>query len=141
MAAQHNIEAGSLRLPVPFFDLLMVLLVCFLVFVAPVRPEGTPVSTLDLPTAQGAKASSGKDKDLVPVHPRREANGSWTFELAADGRKLGAEALARHAGGRKVVIVLPAATPVQDLIAVQTALTLNKIAFGLAVKPEKETKP
>jgi biopolymer transport protein ExbD len=138
MTRTYHSEAG-LRLPVPYFDLFLVLIVSFLVFVSPVKPKGTPVSTLDLPTAQGAKAPPGKDKDLIPVLPRREVNG-WTFELTADGRKLGAEALARHAGGRKVVIVLPAAAPVQDLIAIQTSLTLNKISFGLAVKNEQEPK-
>jgi biopolymer transport protein ExbD len=141
MSPKYTSESG-LRLPVPYFDLFLVLIVSFLVFVAPVKPEGTPVSTLDLPVAQGTKTQSGKDEDLVPVYPRRGANnGPWLFKLAADGKKLGADALARHANGRKVVIVLPAATPVQDLIAIQTTLSLNKVSFGLAVKNEQEPKP
>jgi biopolymer transport protein ExbD len=131
--------AGSLRLPVPFFDLLMVLLVCFLVFVSPVRPEGAPHRHVDIPVTRGGSAAASQD--LLPVVPHRDPGG-WTFEIAADGRRLAPDALARQArsSGRKVVVVAPAATSLQDFIDMQAALSAHAIPFGLAVK-NKETNP
>lgn len=131
-------ETGNLRLPVPFFDLLMALLVSFLVFVAP--PEEAATRNLDLPIAHGGKKEGSEN--LLVVLPRRGPDG-WSFETPVDGRKFSPDALATHirASGRKVVIVAPATTALQDFIDIQTALRDRKIDFGLAVRDNKENKP
>lgn len=132
-------EVGNLRLPVPFFDLLMVLLVCFLVFVSPARPDGVATGSVDIPVARGGDPAGGAN--LLPVSPHRGGEG-WTFELVQSGQKLTAGALAAHAAKskRKVVIVASAATPLQTFIDMQAELAAHKVPFGLAVRSE-ETKP
>ena len=136
---ETDTTAGTLRLPVPFFDLLMVLLVCFLVFVSPVRPDGVATRSIDIPAARGGGAVTSQD--FLAVTPHRNSDG-WLFEIADNGRRLTAEALGQHVRptGRKVVVVAPAAISLQDFIDVQTALSAHAIPFGLAVK-NKETKP
>lgn len=138
-ARELSYQAGSLRLPVPFFDLLMVLLVCFLVFVSPVRPDGMATRSVDIPIARGGSTASSRD--LLPVLPHRGPNG-WTFEIAADGQHLTPDALAQHVrpSGRKVVVIAPATTSLQDFIDMHAALSAQAIPFGLAVK-NKETNP
>lgn len=131
-------EAGNLRLPVPFFDLLMTLLICFLIFVAPVRDVDT--RSIDIPVAHGG--NKGDERPLLAILPHRNDAG-WTFEIAVDGRKLSPDALASYAKAqnRKVVIVAPATTSLQDFVAMQSELRSRKIDFGLAVKNSPGAKP
>src|SRR5262249_7570557 len=131
-------SVASLRLPVPFFDLLMVLLVTCLVFVAPVRPD-EDIRAMDLPVAQGGTA--GSTAALMPVTPRRAGEG-WDFEILGEGRTIAPAALAPRATAesRKVILFVPPATPLQDFIAMQSVLTQLKVPFALAVQ-HKESAP
>ena len=131
-------SVASLRLPVPFFDLLMVLLVTCLVFVAPVRPD-QDIRAMELPVAQGGAAGSASA--LMPVAPRRAGEG-WNFEILGEGQAIAPAALAARASAenRKVILVVPPATSVQDFIAIQAVLTQLKVPFALAVQ-HKETAP
>lgn len=131
MSAGENIN--SLRLPVPFFDLLMVLLVTCLVFVAPLPDESkTPAEKLeafDVSIAHGK--TGGTSQNLLPVVPRQ--NGStWVFE--SRGEVLDANALRIKAQGHKVVLVVPPATALQDFVDMQTAMSDLGIPFALAIK-------
>jgi hypothetical protein len=124
-------EVATLRLPVPFFDLLMVLLVTCLVFVQPLRPEGD-VEALDIPIAQGK--GGGSATSMLAVIPKQVAGG-WTFEISGSGEVLAADALAlRATDGRKVVLVVPSATPLQEFVDMQAALSAQNIPFALAIR-------
>jgi len=125
----------NLRLPVPFFDLLMVLLVTCLVFVAPLPVEGEKIEALDISIAQGK--SKATDDHLLPVIPRH-TGGAWTFE--SEGRALSPAELRSTANGRKVVLVVPPATAIQEFVDMQTAMGELGIPFALAIK-HKETAP
>ena len=133
-------ETGSLRLPVPFFDLLMVLPVTCLVFVAPVQPaaDGNDSSTqaLEIPIARGKGAGGGGA--LLPVIPHRSASG-WTFELPGTNRPISAQAIADRAIAeqRKIVVVAPPATPLQDFIDIQATLADTGASFALAIKNQE----
>src|SRR5262249_21198948 len=76
-------SVSNLRLPVPFFDLLMVLLVTCLVFVAPFPSEDGKTQAMDISVAQGTSTPSAES--ILPVVPRHDMNG-WTFALA-DGQQ------------------------------------------------------
>lgn len=135
MSAAQPGAAGvaNLRLPVPFFDLLMVLLVTCLVFVAPLPPEGEPVQALDIVIAQGkSKADAGA---LLPVIPARTAAG-WDFSVPGEAGRVSPEALARRAAAesRKVVLVVPPATALQDFVAMQAVFAALDVPFALAIK-------
>lgn len=132
-------EVANLRLPVPFFDLLMVLLVTCLVFVAPIPPEGEKVQAMDISIAQG-KAAPAADS-LLAVAPRETSNG-WVFAVAGESDALGPDALAQRAiaEGRKVVVIVPPATALQDFVNMQTAITALHVPFALAIK-HKEALP
>lgn len=132
--AEENV--ANLRLPVPFFDLLMVLLVTCLVFVAPIRPDGEKVQAMDITIAQG-KTPSSPDAVLAVI-PHRAGSG-WTFELARKGDMISADALAQRARdeGRKVVLVVPPATALQDFVNMQTAVTSLGLPFALAIQSKE----
>ena len=57
-------------------------------------------------------------------------------ELAAQIVVLGAQALAQRASaeGRKVVLIVPPATALQDFVTMQTALSAMNVPFALAIK-------
>jgi hypothetical protein len=128
-------EVANLRLPVPFFDLLMVLLVTCLVFVAPLPPEKTEtMQAMDISIAQG-KAKTVAPSDVLAVVPQETAGG-WTFQVQGETQSLAAETLAERASaeGRKVVLIVPPATALQDFVTMQTALSALKVPFALAIK-------
>ncbi|MGE4063084.1 MAG: hypothetical protein AB7E79_06925 [Rhodospirillaceae bacterium] len=132
-------EVANLRLPVPFFDLLMVLLVTCLVFVAPLPPEQTEtMQAMDISIAQG-KAKTVAPSDVIAVVPQETAGG-WRFQVQGEGGTVAAEALAARASaeGRKVVLIVPPATSLQDFVTMQTALSAMKVPFALAIKNNKE---
>jgi hypothetical protein len=135
-AAAQNV--ANLRLPVPFFDLLMVLLVTCLVFVAPLRPE-TETTAIDIAIAQGKASPS--PAAVLPVIPRATPQG-WVFEISGEGQMIAAEDLGRRAAAenRKIVLVVPPATAVQDFVNMQMALSAKSIPFALAIK-NKEAAP
>ena len=139
MSAPYNpaAEVTNLRLPVPFFDLLMVLLVTCLVFVAPLPPEGEKVQAMDISIAQG-KATPSADS-LLPV-TARQTPGGWAFTVTGENTALAPAALAERATaeGRKIVLVVPPATALQDLVSMQTIITALHVPFALAIK-SKET--
>ncbi|MGE3335324.1 MAG: hypothetical protein AB7I36_16890 [Rhodospirillaceae bacterium] len=126
-------EGANLRLPVPFFDLLMVLLVTCLVFVAPL-PEGETVQAMDVSIAQG-KAKTVARSDVIAVTPTETAHG-WTFAVQGEKGALAPEALARRATaeGRKVVLIVPPTTALQDFVTMQSALSALDVPFALAIK-------
>jgi len=126
-------EAATLRLPVPFFDLLMVLLVTCLVFVSPIPPDAKTMQSIDIAIAQG-KGEQSADA-LLPVIPRQTARG-WVFESTADKQQVDASALAARAAaeGRKVVLVLPAATALQQFVEMQSTLAAAHMPFAIAIK-------
>lgn len=128
-------ETGSLRLPVPFFDLFMVLLICFMMFLAPTPAPSPDTRSIDIPLSRGA--GSVDPARLIAVLPRREG-ASWSYELAADGRRLAAAGLAALARqqGKKVVLVVPATVSLQHFVEMQGELREQRIEFGLAVKEE-----
>lgn len=145
-AAADAREAANLRLPVPFFDLLMVLLVTCLVFVAPLPPEnakdstpGEKVQAMDVAIAQGQAASSADA--LLPVTARKTAAG-WAFTIAGEKAETAPAALAARATaeGRKVVLVVPPATALQDFVTMQTAIAALHVPFALAIKSQ-EARP
>jgi biopolymer transport protein ExbD len=131
-------SVASLRLPVPFFDLLMVLLVTCLVFVAPVQPEND-VRAVDIPIAQGQGGSVAAS--LLPVVPKRTGQ-SWTFNILGEERAVALDALAARASAdnRKVVLVVSPATPLQDFVGMQAMFAKANVPFALAVQ-NKETLP
>lgn len=132
-------EVANLRLPVPFFDLLMVLLVTCLVFVAPLPPEDNDVQSIDISIAHGKAEQSAAA--LLPVIPRHTDAG-WIFETSSDHQVISAEVLAQRAASedRKVVLVVPPATALQQFVDMQAALAAVKIPFAIAIK-NKETQP
>jgi hypothetical protein len=128
-------EVANLRLPVPFFDLLMVLLVTCLVFVAPLPSEETEtMQAMDISIAQG-KAKTVAPSDVIAVVPQ-DSSGSWRFQVQGERGTLAPEALAQRAGaeGRKVVLIVPPATALQDFVSMQTALSALNVPFALAIK-------
>ena len=129
-------EVSNLRLPVPFFDLLMVLLVTCLVFVAPLPPEGEPIHAMDIAIAQGKSAPSADA--LLAVIPKHTAQG-WSFEVAGEGRVIAPQEVARRATAesRKVVLVVPPATELQDFVGMQAELAALNIPFALAIKSKE----
>jgi hypothetical protein len=132
-------NAANLRLPVPFFDLLMVLLVTCLVFVSPVRSD-TELEALDVSVSRGKSASA--PGALLPVTATR-AGESWVFHVAGDPRQdLTPGDLARRATseGRKIALIVPPATAVQDFVDMQMALSSMGVPFALAIK-NKENAP
>jgi hypothetical protein len=124
---------------VPFFDLLMVLLVTCLVFVAPIRPDGEKVQAMDITISQGKAPSS--PEALLAVIPH-QVGGKWTFELAGKGETLTPEVLVQRARdeSRKVVLVVPPATALQEFVNMQTAVTSLGLPFALAIQ-SKESSP
>lgn len=144
-AASEIQEVANLRLPVPFFDLLMVLLVTCLVFVAPLPEEdkdntpGEKVQAMDVAIAQG-KAAPG-DEALLPVSAHKTATG-WAFTIAGDKAESAPAALAARAAaeGRKIVLVVPPATALQDFVTMQTAIADLHVPFALAIK-RQEARP
>lgn len=126
-------EVANLRLPVPFFDLLMVLLVTCLVFVAPL-PESETIQAMDVSIAQG-KAKTVAPSDVIAVTPSKTAQG-WTFSVQGEKGSIAPEALARRAGaeGRKVVLIVPPTTALQDFVTMQSALSAMDVPFALAIK-------
>jgi hypothetical protein len=133
-------DASSLRLPVPFFDLLMVLLVTCLVFVAPLPSEESEIQAMDVAIAQG-KSGSGGSQALLPVIPRETATG-WAFATSPRGEAVTPQALGERAKneGRKIVLVVPPATALQDFVDMQAALSTLNIPFALAIR-NKESAP
>jgi hypothetical protein len=127
-------DASNLRLPVPFFDLLMVLLVTCLVFVAPIRPEGEPVQAMDVAIAHGGKQAS--PDQLIAIVPHRVGPG-WAYE--SEGKPIAAAELARRATaeGKKVVLVVPSATALQDFVDMQTAIAALHVPFALAIRSKE----
>jgi hypothetical protein len=128
-------EVANLRLPVPFFDLLMVLLVTCLVFVAPLPPEeADTMQAMDISIAQG-KAKTVAPSDVIAVVPQ-EIAGGWQFQVQGEGTSVTPQALAERASteGRKVVLIVPPATALQDFVTMQTALSALKVPFALAIK-------
>jgi hypothetical protein len=132
-------EVANLRLPVPFFDLLMVLLVTCLVFVAPIPQDGEKLQAMDISIAQG-KAAPAADA-LLAVTPRQTTTG-WVFAVAGENDALGPGALAKRATaeGRKIVVVVPPATALQDFVSMQAAMAALHVPFALAIK-HKEALP
>lgn len=126
-------EVANLRLPVPFFDLLMVLLVTCLVFVAPL-PEPESLRAMDVSIAQG-KGKSVAPSDVIAVIPEETATG-WVFSVKGESRNVSPETLAARAisEGRKVVLIVPPATALQDFVTMQTALSQVNVPFALAIK-------
>lgn len=126
-------DAAHLRLPVPFFDLLMVLLVTCLVFVAPL-PEPETMQAMDVSIAQG-KAKKVAPSDVIAVVPQQTAGG-WSFAVQGEQGTVVAEALAQRATseGRKVVLMVPPAMSLQDFVTMQTALSAMNVPFALAIK-------
>jgi len=126
-------DVGSLRLPVPFFDLFLVLLVCFMLFLAPLPDPGVEARDIRLPFASGsAKAEHGK---VLAAFPHRVGN-AWQFEPAGGGRRLTASELAAEAkvGGRKLVLVLAADTPLQTYMDLHAGLGAAGVEYGIAVR-------
>lgn len=126
-------EVANLRLPVPFFDLLMVLLVTCLVFVAPL-PEPETLKAMDVSIAQG-EAKSVAPSDVIVVIPEETSKG-WVFSVKGEPRNVSPKSLAARATseGRKVVLILPPATALQDFVTMQTALSQMNVPFALAIK-------
>ncbi len=126
-------DVANLRLPVPFFDLLMVLLVTCLVFVAPL-PEPETLQAMDISIAQG-KAKSVAPSDVIAVIPEETATG-WVFSVKGESRNVSPETLAARAmsEGRKVVLIVPPATALQDFVTMQSALSQMNVPFALAIK-------
>jgi hypothetical protein len=135
-AARESV--ASLNLPVPFFDLLMVLLVTCLVFVAPVQPENE-MRAMEIPIAQGQ--AGGSIPALLPVLPKRVGAG-WEFEVPGEGHVIALEALVRRASAenRKIVLVASPSTRLQEFVGMQAALAKAKVPFALAVQ-NKEMSP
>jgi len=137
-APSDRLDAGSLRLPVPFFDLFLVLLICFMLFLAPLPEPGIATRDIQLPlAATGAKAEPAK---LLAVFPHKVGE-SWQFEPSGTGRRLGPAELAgeARASGRKVVLVLAADTSLQTYVDLQAGLGAQGIEYGIAVR-NGETK-
>jgi biopolymer transport protein ExbD len=131
-------DAGSLRLPVPFFDLFLVLLVCFMLFLSPLPQAGIEAGDVQIPIAStAAKAEPGM---ILASFVQRNGE-AWQFEPVGTGRRLDASALAAEArsSGRKIVLVLPATTTLQDYVALQAGLGAQGIEYGIAVR-NGETK-
>lgn len=131
-------DAGSLRLPVPFFDLFLVLLVCFMLFLSPLPQAGIEARDIQLPVAAtAAKAEPGK---ILAAFARKSGEG-WQFEPAGTGRHIDAAALASEARstGRKIVLVLPAAMTLQAYVELQAGLAAQGVEYGIAVR-NGETK-
>lgn len=126
-------DVANLRLPVPFFDLLMVLLVTCLVFVAPL-PDGETMQAMDVSIAQG-KAKTVQPSDVIAVTPTRAAQG-WTFAVQGETGIIAPDALARRAAaeGRKVVLIVPPTTALQDFVTMQSTLSEMDVPFALAIK-------
>lgn len=138
MSAPSANNAANLRLPVPFFDLLMVLLVTCLVFVSPVRSDAD-LDALDVAVSRGKSASA--PGALLPVTATR-AGESWVFHVAGDHRQdLTPGDLARRATSesRKIAIIVPPATAVQDFVDMQMTLTNLGVPFALAIKNKENT--
>lgn len=133
MSTPASEDAGSLKLPVPFFDLFLVLLVCFMLFLSPLPQPGIDARDVALPlAAAGAKAEPGK---VLAALPHRLGD-TWRFEPAGSGRHLTAAELAAEAraGGRRIVLVLPAATSLQTYVDIQAGLGALGVEYGIAVR-------
>jgi hypothetical protein len=126
-------EVANLRLPVPFFDLLMVLLVTCLVFVAPL-PDGETMQAMDVSIAQG-KAKTVAPSDVIAVTPSETEQG-WTFAVQGEKENVAPEVLALRAAaeGRKIVLIVPPTTALQDFVTMQSALSAMDVPFALAIK-------
>jgi hypothetical protein len=132
-------NVANLRLPVPFFDLLMVLLVTCLVFVAPIPPDGEKLQAMDISIAQGKTQPAAEA--LLAVTARETASG-WVFAVAGEDAALGPDALAKRATaeGRKVVVVVSPTTALQDFVNMQAAVSALHVPFALAIR-HKEALP
>jgi hypothetical protein len=105
------------------------------VFVAPLPPEdaGT-LQAMDISIAQG-RAKTVAPSDVIAVRPQ-ETPGGWRFQVEGESAAVAPEALAARAAaeGRKVVLIVPPATALQDFVTMQTALSALKVPFALAIK-------
>ncbi len=133
MSGPSGEDAGSLRLPVPFFDLFLVLLVCFMLFLSPQPQAGIDARDVSLPIAvTGAKAEPGR----ILAAFAHKSGDTWQFEPAGTGRKVDAAALAAdaRATGRRIVLVLPATTTLQAYVELQAGLGAQGVEYGIAVR-------
>ena len=133
MSAPVGEDAGSLRLPVPFFDLFLVLLICFMLFLSPQPQAGIDAGDVSLPiAATGAKA----DPDRILAVFAHKAGDVWQFEPVGTGRKLDVDDLAADArkSGRRIVLVLPATTTLQAYVELQAGLGALGVEYGIAVR-------
>ena len=127
------VDSGTLRLPVPFFDLFMVLLICFMLFLAPLPEPASDTRAIAVPLATaGTKADPAK---LLAVLPQR-AGEIWQFEAISTKRHLSATELAAEArtSGRQVVLVLAADTPLQAYVDMQAGLSALGLDYAIAVR-------
>jgi hypothetical protein len=130
-AGEH--DAGTLRLPVPFFDLFLVLLICFMLFLSPHPQAGLEARDVQLPLA-GAAAKPEPGKVLAAFAAK--SGDTWQFEPLGSGRRVGAAELAAEARatGRRIVLVLPAATTLQAYVELQAGLGAQGVEYGIAVR-------
>lgn len=126
---QSHSNFGGLRPPVPFLDLLLTLVLTFILFIAPARDASpnvnVPVSGNDSQTPPSA---------MLTVVPHWE-QGRWIFETE-DHARLTAAAVATVARSnhKRVVIVAPARTTLEDFVSMTAPLRERSVDFGLAVK-------
>lgn len=118
-----------LRLPTPFFDLLAVLVILFMIFLA---PTPSPISTRDLNLPQAGAASTPAAYPLR-VTPQRDADG-WRYR-ADDGRLLTAGDVAAAAGkGAKVFVLTEAGWKLQEFLDATGPLRAVGVTPGLVVR-------
>jgi biopolymer transport protein ExbD len=133
MMAVDEHDAGSLRLPVPFFDLFLVLLICFMLFLSPLPQPGIEASDVQLPLA---RTSERVEPGKVLATLATKARETWQFEPLGSGRRMGAAELAAEAraSGRRIVLVLPATTTLQAYVELQAGLGAQGVEYGIAVR-------
>jgi biopolymer transport protein ExbD len=129
--------AGNLRLPVPFFDLFMVLLICFMMFLSPAPTTSLDTGSIDIPMSR--KQGETDAAKLFPVTAHQVDKG-WVYEPVGDGRRLAARELADRARseGKKVILVVAASVSLQRFVEMQNDLRDHQVEFGLAVKEESK---
>jgi biopolymer transport protein ExbD len=113
------------------FDLLLVMTLIFMIFVAPVQPT---ISTRDIELPAVAPEGGTDPTKLMAVIPRRSGD-TWLYEMS-DGRRLAAGEIAGRArqGEWRVVIVASRDVSVQQFIDMAAPLRAERISPGLAVE-------
>jgi biopolymer transport protein ExbD len=131
MKKSTPVGIGSLRLPVPFMDLLLGLVTLFLLLMSPHQPDPMTKSLL---TARDAEKPAGPMLLVVPQHD----GAGWSFHEVGARTLISADALAAraHREGRKIVIVAESEAKLQDYIKMTDVLQKSRVQFAIAVQKE-----